>query len=594
MVNARIADLVDQRSSHPTDRRCRAMEKGRPLVDDSAPCQDERPQGSRLTRRTLLGQVTAIGVGAIAADALATPAAASPAIQHGNVTRAAQEAGTPTGQILRAANMSELTTLHPFMTRFTSAKAAAYHINEGLTKFEADFSIVPGLATEWVVSDDQLTLTFTLRQGVMWHDGQPLTAKDVRFTLDAAGASDSQSPALGVMTEYVQSVETPDDGTVVITLTKPYSPLLAVLAEQLLILPSHILEGNVYDDEFSQLPIGTGPYRVAERQTSFITLEHNPDYWGEPPFTATIILRDAPDAAAAQAGLLAGELEVVGYDPTTMEPLLEQGFQVFQGLAGSIHGLDVDLQNPILQDLKVRQALMLGLDRERIKEVQYANGLMAKSVISPAYGQYHDESLPDIARDIEAAGALLDEAGWTVGADDIREKDGQPLALRFQAWAAQSWQNIAAITQASWKEIGVDVTIETVELARLVDTLSGTYDIAPNGWNPGSDPILGLTVLFGTTDKTIKDGGTNNVFHYTNPDVDAALAEAYATTDVAQRVELAHQVQQQVVQDLPFLILAHPRYELMCTANIVLDETGTGELCSVGTGFFMNRWRVEG
>lgn len=553
-------------------------------MERSTPLIRELIHGSNLTRRGFLGRATALGVAAMGVDALTAGGAAA----------AQATPVTPTGQIIRASTMSELTTLHPFMTRFTSARAVAYHVNEGLTKFEADFTIVPGLATDWVVSEDQLTLTFTLRQDVTWHDGQPLTANDVKFTLDAAGAEDSQSPALGVMTTYVSSVETPDDGTVVITLSQPYSPLLAVLAEQLLILPSHLLDGNVYDDEFSLMPIGTGPYRVTERQTSFLTLEHNPDYWGTLPFTDKLILRDAPDAAAAQAGILAGELDVVGYDPTTMEPLLEQGFQVFQGLAGSIHGLDVDLQNPILQDLKVRQALMLGLDRQRIIEVQYANGLEAKSVLSPAYGQYHDESLPDIERDIEAAGALLDDAGWTLGDNGIREKEGQPLALQFHAWASQSWQNIAAITQASWMEIGVDVEIVTVELARLVDTLSGTYDIAPNGWNPGSDPILGLTVLFGTTDKTIKDGGTNNVFHYSSPEVDAALAEAYETTDVAQRVELARQVQQQVVADLPFLIIAHPRYELMCTANIVLDETGTGELCSVGTAFFMNRWRVEG
>lgn len=559
------------------------------------PLRHESSEAAGLTRRRLLGRLSALGATAVAAEALSTRGTiASPAPWQNRITSAEQAATpTPTGQIILAATMSELTTLHPFATRFTSAKAVAYHVNEGLTKFAPDFGILPGLATKWDVSNEQLTFTFSLRPGVKWHDGQPFTAKDVKFTLNAAGANDSKSPAQAVMKTYVASVETPDDGTVVITLTKPYSPLLAVLAEQLTILPSHLLDGKVYDDQFSLKPVGTGPYKVSDRQTSFITLESNSDYWGNLPFTERIILKDAPDAAAQQAGLLAGELDVVSYSPTTMKPLIDQGFKVFQGLAGSVHGLDLDLQNPILQDVKVRKALIMGLDRQRIQQVQYADGVLATTVVSPAYGQYHDAAIQAVATDANAAGALLDEAGWAMGPDGIREKSGQRLELQFQAWADQSWQNIAAITQASWKGIGVDVKIVTVELARLTDTLSSTYGVAANGWPLTSDPIVGLTTLFHSTDKTMKDGGTFNVFRYNSPAVDKALADAYATTDVAQRVDLAHQVQQQVANDLPFLIMVHPTYEMMCKATIVMDETGQGGLSSVGPSFFMNRWRVQ-
>jgi peptide/nickel transport system substrate-binding protein len=549
-----------------------------------------------MSRRRLLGRTAAVGAAALAAEGIAARgAAASPLGRLVGAVTAFQDATpvTPTGQILKAASMSELTTLHPFMTRFTSAKAVGYHVNEGLTKFAPDFAILPGLATKWEVSDDQLTFTFALRQGVKWHDGQPFTAKDVKFTLDAAGAADSQSPALPVMKTYVKSVETPDDGTVVVTLNEPYSPFLATLAELLTILPSHLLDGKVYDDQFALKPVGTGPYKVTDRQTSFISLEANTDYWGDLPFTAKILLKDAPDVAAQQAGLLAGELDVVPYTPTTMKPLLQQGYKVFKGLAGSVHGLDLDMQNPILQDADVRQALALGLDRQRIKDVQYADGVFATSIVSPAYGPYHDDSIKQIERDVDGAKSLLDKAGWAAGSDGMREKDGQKFELKFQAWAAQQWQDIATITQASWKDIGVDVKIETVELARLTDVLSTKYDLAANGWPLTSDPIVGLTTLLHSTDKTIKDGGTYNVFHYNSPEVDKALADAYGTTDVEKRVQFCHQVQQQVAKDQPFLIIAHPTYEQMCTANITLDETGTGDLSSVGPGFFMNRWSVK-
>jgi peptide/nickel transport system substrate-binding protein len=489
--------------------------------------------------------------------------------------------------------MSELTTLHPFVARFTSALAAAYHVMEGLTKFSPNFEIVPGLASEWAVSEDQLTFTFTLRQGVTWQDGTPFTSADVKFTIDAAAAEDSQAAAQTTVRTYISSVDTPDDATVVITLTQPYSPLLTVLAEQLTILPAHLLSENVYDEAFQAMPVGTGPYKVVERETSFITLEANPDYWGDLPFAQTIILRDSPEAAAQQAGLLAGELDVIGYNPTTMAGLEAQGYRVFSGLAGSVHGINVDLEFPLLQDVNLRKALQLSLDRERIHALHYAQGVLANTTVSPAYGPYHNDTLPAVARDLDAANVLLDEAGWVVGGDDIREKEGQRLSIQYQAWAAQNWQDIAAIAQASWREIGVDLEIVTVELANLVETMSGQFQLATVGWPLTSDAIAGLTQLYQSTDLTLADGGTRNVFGYKNDQVDQALADAYATTNVDERAALAHQIQEQVYNDLPLIPFAHPAYQYACQPNITLDETGTDALSSVGPGFFMNRWQVN-
>ena len=488
--------------------------------------------------------------------------------------------------------MSELTTLHPQLERFTSALAISYHVNEGLVKFAPTFELVPGLASEWTVSDDQLTLTFKLRDGVTWHDGQPFTSADVKFTIDTAGSEASQSPAQDTVRKYITSVETPDDTTVVITLTQPYSPMLTVLAEQLTILPQHLLSENPYDETFGEKPIGTGPYKVTDRQTSFITLEANTDYWGDLPFTQKIILRDSPEAAAQQAGLLSGELDVISYNPTTMSGLESQGFVATKGLAGSVHGINIDLMTPLLQDVNVRKALQLSLDRERILSVLYAGGVLANTAVSPAYGVYHNDALPQVTRDVDAANKLLDDAGW-VKNGDTREKDGQQLKFKYQAWAAQNWQDLAAIAQASWKEIGVDVEIVTVELANLADTMSGRFELATVGWPLTSDAIVGLTQLFQTTDLTLADGGTRNVFHYSSPTVDDLLNQAYATTDVDARADVSKKIQEQVYNDLPLIPFAHPAYQLISQAKITLDETGTGALSSVGPGFFMNRWKVN-
>ena len=543
---------------------------------------------SSLSRRSFMAGVAALG----AAGIVGGSAVAAPRPVSGVSSRSPQDQAAPSGQIILARTMSELTTLHPQLERFTSALAISYHVNEGLVKFAPTFELVPGLASEWTVSDDQLTFTFKLREGVMWHDGQPFTSKDVKFTIDTAGSDASQSPAQGTVKTYISSVETPDDNTVVITLTQPYSPLLTVLAEQLTILPEHLLASNPYDDAFGAKPTGTGPYKVTDRQTSFITLEANTDYWGDLPFTQKIILRDSPEAAAQQAGLIAGELDVIPYNPTTMSGLEAQGFVATKGLAGSVHGINIDLMTPMLQDVNVRKALQLSLDRERILSVLYAGGVQANTVVSPAYGVYHNDALAPITRDVDAANKLLDDAGW-VKNGDIREKDGQQLKFKYQAWAAQNWQDLAAIAQASWKEAGIDIEIVTVELANLADTMSGRYELATVGWPLTSDAIVGLTQLFRTTDKTLADGGTRNVFHYSSTTVDDLLDQAYLTTDVTARSDVSKKIQEQVYNDLPLIPFAHPAYQLIAPAKISLDETGSGALSSVGPGFFMNRWKVN-
>jgi peptide/nickel transport system substrate-binding protein len=545
---------------------------------------------SPLTRRTFLAGTAAAG----AAGLLGRSAAASSGSgARAGFSRLGQEAAAPSGQIIRAATMSELTTLHPQLARFTSALAVAYHVNEGLVKFAPTFELVPGLATDWTISEDQLTFTFNLRQGVTWHDGQPFTSSDVKFTIDTAGGEASQSPAQATVRDNIASVETPDDATVVITLNKPFSPLLTVLAEQLTILPSHLLAENPYDEAFGAMPVGTGPYKVAGRETAFITLEANTDYWGDLPFTQTIIMRDSPEASAQQAGLLAGELDVINYNPTTMSGLTAQGYVVFDGLAGSVHGINVDLEEPILQDVNVRKALQLSLDRERIQSVLYANGQLANTVVSPAYGPYHNDALPPVTRNVEEANALLESAGWVKGDGDIREKDGQPLKLQYQAWASQNWQDIAAIAQASWLEAGFEIEIVTVELANLAETMSGPFQLTTVGWPLTSDAIVGLTQLFQSTDLTLAEGGTRNVFGYKSEVVDGLLEEAYATTDVEARAEIARKIQEEVYNDLPLIPFAHPAYQLIAQPNITLDETGGGDLSSVGPGFFMNRWQVN-
>jgi peptide/nickel transport system substrate-binding protein len=493
------------------------------------------------------------------------------------------------GQIAMATKMSELADLHPITAKGARGIAVVHHVCEGLTKFAPDFRVMPGLATEWKVSDDALSYTFTLRQGVTWHDGQPFSADDVLFTTDVVAGKDSKSPAKATFATYVESVSSPDKSTVVVKLKKPYAPLLAVMSSQVQILPKHLLAANPYQADFTAKPVGTGPYKVTARDTSKLTLERVDGYWGTKAKIGRIVMVDSPELAAQLAGLLSRELDVIEYDPNTMSDLKSRGGQIFTGAAGSVHGINLDLQQPVLQDKRVRQALWLALDRKRIRELDYRDGTPADALVSTAFTGFHASAL-ERPFDPDAARKLLQEAGWT-GSGTL-SRDGQPLRFQFHTWPAKQWQDIAAIAQANWKAIGADVSIVSVENARIPEILSGRFDSAPLGWGLTASPLVGLNLLVHSSDSTFSKGGTFNVFRYKNPEVDARLEKALSAVDLPERQRLAIEVQQMVFEDAPFIPIAYPAYELASREGVRLDETGDGHLSGVGSAWFMDRWTM--
>ncbi len=540
---------------------------------------------STFTRRSLVTGALAGGA-LVSLDACGYNTASTPRTVGSSAPAAA--GGKELARIVLATKMSELTDLNPLSARSSRALALLNHVSEGLTKFNPDFSVGPGLATKWTVSPDGLTYTFELRQGVKWHDGSAVTGDDVKFSFDAAMAADSKASSKATLGTYVSSVAI--NGTnAVLTLKKAYAPLLSVLAGQVPILPKTILGSNPALASFGTQPVGTGPYKIAKRDLSTLTIERNADYWGAKPKIATIVMFDSTDPAAQYAGMLTGQIDVVEYDANAMGDIASKGGRLWVGAAGSVHGICLDLQNPALSDVKVRQALRLGLDRPRIKAADYPTGTAAEALISTAFGKF-TTTLPTINRDVAAANKLLDEAGWVKGADSIRAKNGTPFKIIHHTWPAKQWQDVATVAQANWKELGIDVQLTTIENARIADVLSAKFDAAPLGWGLTANPLVGLDLLLHTTTSTFKQGGTFNVFHYTNPNVDKLLDEVLATSDDAKQVDLAKQIQQIAYDDVPFIPIAYPAYQLGAKTTVALDETGKGGLSGVGQGWFMDRW----
>lgn len=546
---------------------------------------------SALTRRRLLGGVAALGFASLVAGCSEPPA---PGNLGATGSSGAPAGGKELAQIVLATKMSELEDLNPLSARGSRGIAVSNHVNEGLTKFAPDFSVVPGLATDWKVSDDVLTYTFTLRQNVQWHDGTALTAADVIFSFDTAMAANSKATSKTALTTYVASVK-PTANDIVITLKKPYPPILSVLAGQVPILPKAVLANDAYAASFSAIPVGTGPYKITKRDTTTLTLEAFGAYWGTKPKIAKIVLFDSPDPSAQYAGFLTNQIDVVEYDPNAMTGLESKGAKVWTGAAGSVHGICLDLSVPQIAQKEVRQALRLALDRQRIMAAGYVNGTLADVLVPTAFKGFHAD-LPEVKRDVAAAADLLDKAGWAKGTGGMRAKDGQPLKFTLNAWPAKQWQDMVTVAQANWKEIGVDVTLTTVENARIAEVLSGSFGAAPIGWGLTASPVVGMNLLLHSTTSTFKQGGTFNVFHYSNPAVDKALEDALATANIDKQEKLLKSVQQAAYDDVPFIPIAYPAYQLGARDGVVLNETGKasatgkGGLSGVGEAWFMDRW----
>lgn len=490
-------------------------------------------------------------------------------------------------RIVLASKISELGDLHPFTAKSSRALALLNHISDGLTKFRPDFSVGPGLAQSWEVDKDGQAYTFKLRSDASWHDGRPFTPEDVQHTFDAVRAKGAKATSAAVFATYVKDVWVSGD-SVRIALAKPYAPLLAVLAGQLPMLPAHLTQ-DVYAPAFSARPVGTGPYKLTDRDNSTVTVEAHDGYWGEPALEKKIILFDSPEPSAQMAGLLTQEIDVVEYDSTSMSGLEKRGPSVVTGVAGSVHGICLDLKNPALADVRVRRALRLALDRDRIRALHYPKGTPAEGLVSPAFEGF-TANLDAIPRDPAAAERLLDEAGWT-RSGDTRRKGGDELRIMFHAWPAKQWQDMAALAQANWREIGVAVDIVAVENARTASTLSARFDAAPLGWGLTGEPSIGLNLLLHSTDKTFSEGGTYNVFHFSDAHADTLIEKSLAETDLGKRQALIRELQQIAYDQVPFIPIAFPAYQLAARVGVSVDETGAGHLSGVGQSWFMNHWR---
>ncbi|WP_114907758.1 ABC transporter substrate-binding protein [Ornithinimicrobium murale] len=433
----------------------------------------------------------------------------------------------------------------PASMDFTTTDGAAipqvllYNVYESLVKVDQSGEIVPALASEWEVSEDGTTYTFTLESGVTFSNGEEFTAEDVVSSFEAV--QNDWTVSLKSQFDIIDSVEATADGEVVVTLSSPSNSFLYSLTTRV---------GAIFDsnsvDELATRPIGTGPYTFGEwnRGTS-ITLQRNADYWGEEPYYDQVVMSYFDDANALNNAMLTDSIDVVGtvQAPEALSEFEDGDYQIIEGTTNGEVVLGLNNETAPFNDARVRQAVRHAIDHQTLLDTCWdGRGTLIGSMVPPTDPWYEDRT-GDFPYDTEAARALLSEAG----------AEGAEVRLRIPTLPYAT--ACAPIVESMLEEVGFEVTIDDLEFpaAWLEDVFTNAdYEMSIVSHVEPRD----LGAVFGNPDYYVR---------YGTPELRALLDEADAGTEEVQiekMKEAATLVSEDAASDflflLPNLIVADP------------------------------------
>ncbi|WP_327653949.1 ABC transporter substrate-binding protein [Streptomyces sp. NBC_00483] len=426
-------------------------------------------------------------------------------------------------------------------------------IFDGLLTHDADMKLKPALAAELPkVTDDGRTYTYKLRDGVKFSDGKPFTSKDVVFTYDTILDKKTNNASKAEL-DAVRDVEAKGDDTVVFHLKYPYAPF----AERtvLPIAPQHVAgQQDVNNGRFTTRPIGTGPYKLVKwSKGEKLVFKANPDYWGGAPkiknFTMAIIKDDDVRATRLRSGDLDGAI---------LPPNLAKTFKAdtakktYAANSFDYRVVTLPTGNKVAGDTDIRRALDIGVDRKAMVDQ------ILEGAGKAAYGPVPTDSPwftkgTEREHDLAKAKKLLDQAGWKTGADGIRKKDGVRAAFPLWYLAGDKLRQDHALAYASdAKKLGIDVKVESGTWEVIMPRMPKDAVLAGGG--APADPDFDQYSLLKSS---LAGNGFNNMAHYDNKKVDAALEDARRTDDKAKRQAAYDTVQRALVNDPGYTFLTH-------------------------------------
>jgi peptide/nickel transport system substrate-binding protein len=490
-------------------------------------------------------------------------------------TGAGDSEGEPTqGGILRIGTTDGYDSINPFVAFSAQSYSTFIDIYPELVQYDANFEWEGDWAESWETSADGLTWTFHLKPGGKWSDGTPLTAEDAVWTGETIlKYADGPAANLAPFLEHVESLEAPDENTLVITYAKPIGNVLPQL-QQFFVLPKHIWEKYAVGDgkEMKQylpqndLPIVSGGQYVLTKYDKKGTtiLERNPGFYGTPPNADAIGIQWFANSDAMVTAFQSGELDLISApltavaaleDDPDVELIEAEGFQINNFIFNSNPKKP---ENRELLDPKVREAFAHAMNREEMIEVVYAGHAQpVASIVAPVAGEWMNPNLEPEEYDLDLANQILDDLGYTRGSDGIRMANGHRMSYEIITPDSLDGINRAfEIVKTSLAEIGVEVTQNSLDSTTAFEEIGApdwkylNFDLSMWDWVGYLDPNFVLSVV-----NCNQYGGWSDT-GYCNPEYDRLYKEQAGTFDEDKRREIVWELQEILYRDKPYIQLA--------------------------------------
>ncbi|EEB82848.1 peptide ABC transporter substrate-binding protein [Roseobacter sp. GAI101] len=508
---------------------------------------------SRRDTLRMMGLAGAAGV--LAPNLLVSPALANPP-------------STPTGQIVVGVSQ-EPTVFNPLMPRIEVDDGVQLSLFDALVRISPDGEFVPALASEVPtidnggLSEDGLTWTFKLRDDVKWHDGEPFTAEDVKFTLELIVDPNFQSWRT-TGHSLIRDIEVVSPTEIKWRMEEPFAPYMSILVETMMV-PKHIL-GPLEDRNtapFNQAPVGTGAFKWGSRKAGDnLELVANEEYFGEGPYIERLIYKYIPDLTVLYTQFKSGDIDIISNQYISPDNYAEAkaltGKVVEVVPSSTVESVFLNMEKPQFQDPAVREAIYSAIDKQTIIDALYYGLPTPAESYLPQQSFYYNPDLPKHAFDIEKANTLLDDAGWVPGDDGVRAKDGVRLSFSNSTTSGNHLrEQTQQFMQQTLGQIGIEMTIENLPPAVMWGEYwsMSKFDSVIVGivFTTGAD--ADVTVRFSSDAIPAQGGRGSNTGQYKNTQVDKLLQEAGQIFDQQKRKDIYREVQEIVRGDLPLLPL---------------------------------------
>ena len=472
--------------------------------------------------------------------------------------------------VLIVGQIAEPQSLDPQVSTAVNDFRILVNIYDGLVRYaDGTLEVEPALATDWTISDDGLSYTFNLREGVNFHDGTPFNAEAVKFNFDRMLDEDHPYYDTGPFPlsfnfSAVDSVNVIDEHTVEFVLTEPFAPFLSNLAYPtgLIVSPQGVMD-NV--DDYGRNPSGTGPYRFVEWQSNTrVVVEANSDYWDGAPALEAVVFRPITDANTRVAEMLSGGIDVmVEVPPDNVGQFdADSAFEVHEQAGPHVWYVMLNARYGPFADKLVRQAANYAVNKEAlVNEVLQGTATVSDSPIAPAFNWAYNENLEPYPYDPDMAGQLLSQAGVDSPEVTFYVTEGGSGML--------DPVTMGTAIQADLEAVGFDVTIETYEwntfLGIVNPGLGEDVDMAEMAWMTNDPDVLPFLTL--RTGAWPEEGGFNSSY-YSNEEVDELLEAARVETDIEARGDLYKQMQEIVYEDAPWIFVANWQQNAVTTQAV--------------------------